>query len=241
MAALCCGIALASAVGYEDVPEGSWYWEYVYYTQENGLMDGVDGNRFDPERTMNRAMTATVLYRAAGEPEVDGSTDFSDVSDGSWYSDAVAWASQSGIMEGYGDGRFGPGDNITREQLAVALWRMAGEPEAGESSFSDSDDISPWAVTAVAWAQDTGIMDGADGGLFRPQGRATRAQAAAVLSRYHAEYLAQDPEAPEAPDEPDDPDDTPDNPGLRPNDYIDENFYMRTASCSIETAQAMWE
>ncbi len=225
MAVLCAGIALAAAGGYLDVPEGSWYWEYVYYAQEQGLMDGADGNMFKPDSTMNRAMTATVLYRAAGEPETDGSAGFQDVPDGAWYSDAVNWASQSGIMEGYGDGTFGPDDSITREQMAAALWRLAGEPKAGTPSFDDASEISEWALTAVGWAQETGIMDGADGGLFRPQARATRAQAATVLSRYHMEYIAQDPETPEDPDEPENPD-VPVEPGLRPNEYNDEDFYI---------------
>ena len=245
-ASLCALSAFASdgagaADGFNDVSEEAWYFECVNFAAENGLMDGVGGNNFEPGGHMTRAMMATVLYRIAGTPDMTGEQAYSDVAKGSWYETGVIWASQTGVMTGYGDNVFGPNDILTREQLATVLWRYAGSPEATETEFSDSEEISSWAVAAAAWAQENGIMEGRPGGIFDPEANTTRAEAAAVLSRYYQNFVST-PEDPEGPDVPEDPGETdtpdenepplePENPdggieGIRPNEYISEAFVV---------------
>lgn len=237
IASVCTFAALASdgAGGFNDVSEESWYFEYVNFAAEHGLMNGVEGNDFEPNGSMTRAMMATVLYRIAGTPDVTGDQIYSDVLEGSWYEAGVLWASQTGVMTGYGDNIFGPGDLLTREQLATVLWRYSGSPEATETEFADSEEISSWAVNAAAWAQENGIMEGRPGGIFDPGANTTRAEAAAVLSRYYQNFVStpEDPEEPDVPDTPDenDPPVEPEEPGssvegVRPNEYIAEAFII---------------
>jgi hypothetical protein len=172
-----------TCVRYRDTAR-HWAQPYVCAVTEQGLMNGVGNDCFDPEGTLNRAMLATVLWRASGSPAADGGS-FSDVPAGQWYSAAVSWAQQSGIVQGVGENRFAPMDSITREQLAVMLWRASGSPGSTQSlaAFPDAGTCSDWASTALAWAVERGILNGMDGRLA-PGGTATRAQAAAMLTRY---------------------------------------------------------
>lgn len=177
------GCATESQPKFEDVPAGTWYTEAVEYCREKGLMSGTSGGRFEPGSTMTRAMLVTALYRQAGEPAVTGTDGFSDTEEDTWYSKAVLWASQEGLVSGYGNGLFGTGDPVAREQIVTILWRMAGSPGAEEGgAFTDQDRISPYAVAAVAWAREKGIVSGRDGDRFDPQGEATRAEVAVILS-----------------------------------------------------------
>ena len=118
--------ACAAENGYTDVSGNEWYAEAVMALREKAIMDGVGDNRFDPDGVFTRAQLATVLYRLAEKPAVSGEDDFTDTEPGTWYSDAVLWASQNGIVGGYGNGLFGITDPTTQEQLAVMLWRSAG-------------------------------------------------------------------------------------------------------------------
>ena len=172
-----------TCVRYRDTAR-HWAQPYVCAVTEQGLMNGVGNDCFDPEGTLNRAMLATILWRASGSPAADGGS-FSDVPAGQWYSTAVSWAQQSGIVQGVGENRFAPMDSITREQLAVMLWRASGSPGSTQSlaAFPDAGTCSDWASTALAWAVERGILNGMDGRLA-PGGTATRAQAAAMLTRY---------------------------------------------------------
>ena len=172
-----------TCVRYRDTAR-HWAQPYVCAVTEQGLMNGVGNDCFDPEGTLNRAMLATILWRASGSPAADGGS-FSDVPTGQWYSTAVSWAQQSGIVQGVGENRFAPMDSITREQLAVMLWRASGSPGSTQSlaAFPDAGTCSDWASTALAWAVERGILNGMDGRLA-PGGTATRAQAAAMLTRY---------------------------------------------------------
>lgn len=130
-------------------------------------------------------LLATILYRQAGSPVTAQDDHFSDVETGSWYSSAAAWASANGIISGYSDGRFGPNDTVTREQIATILWRAAGTPAAGQGvAFADEGSISPFATQAVDWARGNGIINGKEGNRFDPKGNATRAEVAAILHRY---------------------------------------------------------
>lgn len=177
--------AVSSETGFSDVAADAWYAEAVDYVQDNGLMSGTSATTFSPNGAMTRAMLATTLYREAGSPAVTGTDTFSDTQDGAWYSDAVLWASQKGIVTGYGNGLFGTNDPVNREQIATILWRYAGSPttEAGED-FADEASISPYASTAVDWARNNGIINGMDGNRFAPQMNVTRAQVATILRNY---------------------------------------------------------
>ena len=170
---------------YADVPSDAWYAEAVTALREQGLMDGVGDNRFDPDGVFTRAQLATVLYRLAGKPAVQGEDSFSDTQPGTWYADAVLWASQSGIVGGYGGGLFGTNDPTTQEQLAVMLWRSAGSYVLG-SEYADPSGVenaaSGWAIDAVRWARVDGLLTEAV--PFEPAQPAVRAQVADMVYRY---------------------------------------------------------
>lgn len=117
--------AAVEDTGFSDVPANAWYAEAVEYVRDNGLMSGTSSTTFSPNGTMTRAMLATTLYREAGSPSVSGTDAFTDTQDGAWYGDAVLWASQEGVVSGYGNGLFGTNDPVSREQIATILWRYA--------------------------------------------------------------------------------------------------------------------
>lgn len=145
-------------------------------------MNGYSDGRFGPNDPLSRAQFAQILFNKEGRPAVNYPMDFSDVSGEVWYAGAIRWAASQGIVGGYGSGRFGPDDPITREQLAVMLWRYSGSPAANrELSFTDADEISPFALEAMRWAVENGILNGYGGGRLDPQGQATRAQVAQML------------------------------------------------------------
>ena len=185
----------AAVKRFSDVASGAWYAEYITYVTENALMNGYDDGRFGPNDQTTRAQIVTVLYRLEGEPATRSSNSFSDVSaGGQYYSSAVAWAAINNIVNGYEDGRFGPNDNVTREQIATILYRYATykgydtENAGSIANFSDAAKVSSWANTAISWAVGEGLMNG-DNGALRPQGNATRAEIAALLMRF-AENIA---------------------------------------------------
>lgn len=170
---------------FRDVAPTAWYAEAAAFVNEKGLMGGVSDAAFGPEEAMSRAMLATVLWRMAERPEADGSIPFSDVPEGAWYTRAVGWAASAGLISGYGGGRFGADDPVTREQIAAILWRYEGQPWADAGTdFADEADISPWAVTAVDWARASGILHGRDGNRFAPRDSASRAEVATILMNY---------------------------------------------------------
>ncbi len=171
---------------FTDVSEGDWYYEAVQFVQAEGLMNGYGSGNFAPDAQLSRAQLAQILFNKRGRPEVDHLSDFSDVGDEAWYTEAVRWAASQGIVGGYGNGTFGPNDPITREQLAVMLWRYSGSPAATnkELHFSDEGEISAFALEALRWAVENGILNGYDNGRLGPQGQATRAQAAQMLKNF---------------------------------------------------------
>ena len=177
---------------FPDVTEGDWFYDAVRYAYETGLMDGVGDSLFAPNSDTTRAQLVTILYRLAGEPEPGGDSGFSDVETGTWYTDAVAWAAQNGIVNGVSDTEFAPGDDITREQLAAILYRYAAyqgydvSQRADLSGFGDASSISDYAQAALSWAHAQGLVLGFEDGSLRPQGTASRAQIAAVLMRFLA-------------------------------------------------------
>ena len=170
---------------FSDLDTGAWYHEAVDHVLRNGLMGGYGNGLFGPDNVLTRAQFAQILYNREGRPAVTGGEAFTDVPPGAWYADAVAWAAARGIVSGYGGGRFGPSDPITREQLAVMLWRYAGSPAAGgEPPFRDAGEIGAHARNAVSWAVESGVMSGRGGGILDPRGCATRAQAAQMLRNF---------------------------------------------------------
>ncbi len=203
--ALACALTLNATAfaalddtGYADVDADAWYADAVGYVTDNSLMSGTSSTEFSPEDAMTRSMLATVLYRAADTPAVTGTDDFTDTADGTWYTDAVLWASQQGLVTGYGDGTFGTDDPVSREQIAAILWRYAGSPEAQDAQdFSDESAISAYAADAVDWARANSIVNGKENNAFDPQGNATRAEVATVLRNY---FTVSAPEQPSTPD-----------------------------------------
>lgn len=170
---------------FQDITADMWYYDAVKFVNENGLMNGVSNDMFAPNSNLSRAQLAQILYNQEGRPTTKRSP-FADVSDEAWYGDAVAWAAEKGIVSGYGNGLFGPGDSITREQLAVMLWRYAGSPTPinKELHFNDTGEISSYALESLCWATENGIISGYGSGKLSPNGEATRAQVAQMLMNY---------------------------------------------------------
>lgn len=170
---------------YADIPASAWYCEAVSFVTEKGLMSGTGTSAFAPSDGLTRAMLAQILYNNEEKPETGGSA-FADVQNGAWYENAVTWATQEGIVSGYGDGQFGPNDHITREQFAVMLWRYAGQPvsNADLDGFTDIGNAGEYALAALRWAVEKGILSGKGNGTLDPMGNATRAEAAQMLMNY---------------------------------------------------------
>lgn len=169
-----------------DVDSQSWYYEAISFVFSKGIMKGTGERVFAPNEHLTRAMMAQLLFNY--EVPTDGTTlpsPFADVPDDAWFAKAVNWVQGAKIMEGYGDRLFGPNDHITREQVAVILWRYAGQPMAKSAPyFTDGPEISTYAREAICWCAEKGILTGYEDGTVRPKGEITRAEIAAVLMRY---------------------------------------------------------
>ena len=178
---------------FTDVKAGSWYESAVQYAYDNGLFSGMSPTTFAPNATMTRAMLVTVLYRMEGSPEATGVNKFTDVKAGQWYTDAVTWAADNGIVSGMSPTIFNPNGNITREQMASILFRYTQfkdrdvSARADLSKFKDGNKVSGWAKEAMSWANAEGLITGTGVGL-EPTGNATRAQVASILMRYCQKY-----------------------------------------------------
>ncbi len=182
--------ALVVAPPFTDVAVSDWFYSSVDYVYTNGLMNGMSDTLFSPNGTTTRAMLVTVLWRMAGEPASVADSGFSDVAAGTWYSAAVSWAAEKGIVSGIGGGLFAPNDSVTREQLAVIFRNYARVSGADVSAlgdvaqFTDSAAISSWASDAVKWAVSVGLISGKGSGFLDPTGTATRAEIATILMRF---------------------------------------------------------
>lgn len=178
---------------FADVNAGDWFYRDVLFSYEKGLMSGMDAAAFAPYANTTRAQIAVIFYRMEGSPAVEGENSFTDVVRGSgtaWFYDAVTWAQQNGIMGGYGNSSFAPNDPITREQLAAIFYRYAqykgyDTTQGGMAirEFDDYESISDYAMGAMAWAVNTGLVKG-DSNLLYPKGTATRAELAALFHRF---------------------------------------------------------
>lgn len=191
------GVTAIARFPFTDVPAGSWYYGAAAYAYNNGLFDGTSPTTFAPNAVMSRAMLVTVLWRLAGAPAPKGVNTFSDVPGGTWYTDAVTWAAENGVVSGIGGGRFAPNSNVTREQTAVILFNYAHSrgydvgARADLSAFPDAGSVSGWAQDALSWANAAGLINGTVCGgrtILDPQGSASRAQVAKILRSY-AEHV----------------------------------------------------
>ena len=181
---------------YTDVKTDDWFYQVTNWAYINKVMGGYGDGTFGPADKLARAQFAVILYRIAGEPEAEIESRFPDVKEGDWYYDAVVWANQNQIITGYSDsGLFGPADSITREQLAVIMYRYAvkkGYPvdeKADFSTFEDASQVNAFAAEAMGWAVGNGIITGKNNGtVLDPQGNAARAECAAIVMRFAGKY-----------------------------------------------------
>ena len=175
------------AAAMKDVPADAWYFNAVDFVVRNGVMGGYNDTTFGPNDYLNRAMLVQMLYNREGKPTVNSKSKFTDVASSDWFASAVIWASAKGIASGYGS-TYQPNNSITRQEVAQILYNYATRPEVNGnlSRFPDAYMVSDWATQAVTWAVETGIMGGKGGGMLDPLGKATRAEAAQMLTNFLA-------------------------------------------------------
>ena len=175
---------------FVDVTSNNWFYRYVRFAFTNNLMFGVSDNQFAPNMNLSRAMIVAILWRLTDSPDVAGNTSFADVRQGQWYTEAINWAYSEGIVSGFGDGRFGPSDNVTREQLALILLNYARYHDLNidintfSTTFADVNDVSSWALDAMIWANSLEIIVGRSPTTLVPGGTATRAESSAMIHRF---------------------------------------------------------
>ena len=187
------GVTAIARFPFTDVVAGTWYYGAAAYAYNNGLFAGMTPTTFAPNATMTRAMLVSVLWRLAGAPAPKAPNTFVDVPDGAWYTDAVTWAAENGVVSGIGGSRFDPSGFVTREQTAEILYNYAHSKgydvsaRADLTAFPDAASVSGWAEEALSWANATGLINGTvrDGQtILDPQGSASRAQVAMILMNY---------------------------------------------------------
>ena len=180
---------------FTDAKPTAWYHDGVHWALENGVMNGVGGGLFQPNGTTTRAQVVTMLWRLEGSPACVGMSEYSDVDNEEWYGPAVRWANAEGIVNGYDDGRFGPNDAVTREQLVAILYRYAQykkmDVSVGEDtnilSYDDAFDVSSWAMSAMQWAVGSGVVNGLEKNgvlVLAPFDSSTRAVVATMFWRF---------------------------------------------------------
>lgn len=192
------GVAEKPAPEFTDIG-GHWAEDDILFAASRGLLEGTGDRQFSPDGTATRAQLAAILWRMEGSPAPGADSAFTDTVPSAWYAAAVAWCAEQGLMDGYGNGLFGPEDPITREQLAALLYRCAQckglDVSVGEDtnilSYTDAFDVSGWAIPALQWACGAGIIQG-DGGRLNPLDTATRAEVAAMLHRFMENVITSD-------------------------------------------------
>ncbi len=176
--------------GYTDLPVDSWYHDYVDNMLKYGLMKGVSDTEFAPQEGLTRAMIAVVFWRMFEEKEPQAAPSFTDVSADAWYADAVAYGEELGLIKGMGDGSYAPNEFISREQMAVLLYRLKevsgiyGKAEADLADFQDGETVSAWAEEAMVWAVSEGLFAGDEQGFLNPAAPAKRCEGAALIARF---------------------------------------------------------
>lgn len=192
----CDGGPLCPSYQFVDMPPASdWSHAGIDYVLTNGLFQGVSSYEFEPDEPMTRAMLVTVLWRLEGKPVPEGVNDFIDVQDNFWYTEAIVWASENGIVKGVGEGCFEPDESITREQMATILYRYASKKGYDTSAavsleqYPDWALVNDWSYDALSWATAEGLINGTtfsgDPAVYLlPEGEASRAQVATILMRF---------------------------------------------------------
>lgn len=177
-----------SSLPFTDVQVGQWFYESIKHAYEEGIVNGVTVQHFEPDSEVTRCQMLTMLYRMEGSPEVQGDTAFEDVDPSQYYLDAVLWGTQNGLIQGYSSTEFAPYDSMVREDLVLLLYRKAGSPKSTESldGYSDQGKISAYAEDAMKWAVEQGLIQGYTDNTIRPRGTTTRAEACTILMRYQA-------------------------------------------------------
>ena len=182
-------------IKFKDVSKNDWFYSSVMYVNKNGLMTGLNETEFGPVQSLARAQFAMILYRMNGSPAVDYTNKFKDVSAGIWYTDPIMWASNKGVVTGYSNGNFGPGDNINREQMAVMMYRYAKtqgydvSASVALGNYKDGANVSGFAKQAMQWCIAEGIITGKyNGTQLDPQGNALRAECATIIRRFVEKY-----------------------------------------------------
>ena len=179
---------------FTDVPTNRWFTDDVLWAYREGLMTGTGSTIFDPFGNTTRGMIATILHRLENTPSAIANV-FTDVPSGQWYTEAVDWASSNNIVKGYGDGRYGPSDPLTREQIVTILYRYAQfkgydvNKRADIKSFKDAEQVSDWARVAMEWAVEAGLIKGMGDGTLAPLSNITRAQMASILARFTEKFI----------------------------------------------------
>lgn len=199
-AAMVLGLMTGSAwakesplAGFTDVAPGAWYAQGVEFVLEQGLMNGVSQTEFAPEGTLTRAMAAQLIWALAGHIRSDLIT-YGDTDWNAWYAPAVSWVSEKGLMNGYAEGRFGPDRTMTREQVALTLYRYADlyrydtRLKGDLSAFADGDTVSSWARDAMTWAVGCGLLSGGEGSRLFPGDPVTRGEMAQILMKFQQLY-----------------------------------------------------
>lgn len=178
-----------SDIAFIDI-KGHWAYDAIKYVYTNKLMSGISSDKFAPDMSMSRAMLVTVLHRLDGSKKPEKASTFKDVQAGQWYTDAVAWASENGIVNGYSESAFGTNDDVTREQIATIMKKYADYKKFDTkkrndlAQFSDKDAVSSWATEAMSWAVGDGLLTGRTTESLAPKGTASRAEVATILKRY---------------------------------------------------------
>ena len=181
---------------FTDVPADQWYFGSVKYVFEHGIMEGMSPTIFSPNSNLTRAQVVQILYNLEGKPEASKASTFTDLVE-EWYKPAIAWAESTGVVQGYGDGTFRPGNAVTREEFARMMYNYAAykgydlTAKGDLSRFPDGDKVDLWAQPAMTWANGCGLINGHDDGTLEPKGTTTRGQAAAVLMRFHQNVAKQ--------------------------------------------------
>ncbi len=175
---------------FTDVPTEAWYYQDMLFVHTNQLMNGIQATIFEPNGIVSRAMMAQIIWNMENKPAIIGENPFNDIIDGAWYHDVVVWSAINGIYKGLNAYTFAPDEAITREQLAAIFYRYAAykgydlSPSNSLENFIDSSKVSTWAIEAMQWAVGSGLINGSDNNALNPQGTATRAEIAAIISRF---------------------------------------------------------
>lgn len=185
----CDGGELCPSYHLMDINKGEWYHAAVDYVVKQGIMAGTSATTFDPNGKLTRAMAVQILYNLEGQPIVTGTTSFAD-STAHWAATPIAWAEQTGVVDGYEDNTFRPENNVTRQEFAQMLYNYAAykgydlTAKGDLSQFTDGDSVREWAVTAMSWANGNALINGHDDGTLEPGGTTIRAQATSILMRF---------------------------------------------------------